>query len=410
MTHSPASPAAAALAVLRSYGSELRPVWVVTLLVSIRAIADNGVFPSVGYISVNTIVALMLVAYGGVLLLWRRRFLWTLVGIAVGTAVWAAIGSPEFGLLGWLEWLRVLSVLGVAAAVVNGTRPVTWRGGALAVLVVSAVPAIVACLQWATGTGMLLQGDIRATGSLAHPNTAGLLFAVAAFCAIIRLLSARSFLDLALGGLALVAIVATQSFGSIAAILVMTLVFLFVSPHFRLRTKLIALAVAVLVPVAVIISPLGTDRLQGLWAPPGDRGSAVDSLSWRLETWGQLWLTAQRTPWFGRGLGATTSELIVQRNLPHNEYLRALVELGWIGSLLLLAGILFGVVLLVRNRRTGDGVAAAAALALIAGLAVNAVVANTVLYTVPLYAAAILLAACARSITAARADSDDGSP
>lgn len=409
MTSRPAVSAANALSVLGSYRDELKPVWVVTVLVAIRAIADNGVFPTFGAISVNDIVALTLVAYGGVLLLWRRRFLWTFLAVAAATAVWAAIGTPEFGLIGWLEWLRVLSALGVAAAIVNGKRPISWRSGALSVLAVAAIPAMVACLQLATGTGMLLQGDIRATGSLAHPNTAGLLFAVALFCALLRLLTTRTFLDLTLGAFVLVALVATQSFGSFAAVLAMTLVFVLVSPRFRLRTKLAVASLAVIAPVVVVLSPLGS-RLQGLGEDPGDRGSAVDSISWRLETWAQLWTTSQQAPWFGRGLGASTSELIVERNLPHNEYLRALVELGWIGSIILCAALVFAVILLARNSRGGDGVAASAALALIAGFAVNAIVANTILYTVPLYAAALLLAACVRSIMTARAEGESSSP
>lgn len=382
--------------VFGSPTSHLAPLLPLTLIVGLRAITDGGILPlSVGPITANVLLGLASIAYGGYLLLRRRRGLRVFVSIAAFAAIWAAIGTPEFGLTPWLEWVRFVSVLAIAAAVLNLRAVVDHSAAALAVQVVCLVPAIVAALQLATGGGIDIQGDIRSAGTLAHPNTAGLLFAVGLLCSVARYAELRRIWDVVVGILLLIALVGTESLGSFAAVLLMVLTFVFISPTFSSRFRLVTLASAIVLPVIVVLSPIGADRLAGLFHTPGDRGSAVESLSWRFETWARLWGTFLESPWIGRGLGATTDGTIVQNNLPHNEYLRALVELGGIGTLITLLGCAVGIWILVRiSREPASSVRGAVALALVAGLAINALVANTVIYTVPMFAAALLLGGC----------------
>ncbi len=98
--------------------------------------------------------------------------------------------------------------------------------------------------------------------------------------------------------------------------------------------------------------------------------------------------------------------------MPHNEYLRYLVETGAVG----LAILLFGAVLLIRRlawRRGLPGMPGAGALgiAIVVGCMVNAAADNTLQYTTTGYAAALILAAilCAPTgVAGARAAVDAG--
>lgn len=373
------------------------PLLPVGAIVTARALTD-GLDLSYRGIGPNDVLGLALIVYAGVLFLMRPRALGIALAILVVTAVWAAIGTAEFGIVPWLEWARVLSIVSVTAIVLLSRGSVRARDAALAVEFIAAVPAVVAIVQLATDTGIVLRGDIRAVGTLAHPNSAGMLFALAVFAAVVRLAGRRTWLDALLGLVAAVGLVATQSLGGIAALLAMILVFVFAYRPFRWRTRAIVAALIVGIPVAVLLSPIGQSRLAGWGLADGaDRGSAVDSLSWRFETWARLWEVSGQAPWLGRGLGATTAGTIVENNLPHNEYLRALVEVGWVGSIGICALIVVAIVLAIRAAtRPHAGWGPAIILGTIAGLLVDSLVANTLLYTVPSYAAALLVAGCVR--------------
>lgn len=375
------------------------PLLPVAGIVGLRAISDAlGV--SIAGIGPNDVLGIALIVYAGVLFVLQPRQLWIALAVAAAAALWAAIGTAEFGVLPWIEWARLMSVLSVAVIVMLAPGRPTARDAALAVELIATIPALVAVVQLVTGTGVVIQGDTRSVGTLAHPNTAGLLFAIALFAAIVRLWGRRTWYDAALGALIAVGLVGTASFGSMAALLAMCLVFVFAYRPVRWRTRAIAVAVLAGVPLAIAVSPLGQQRLAGLGLADGaERGSAVDSISWRFEAWVRLWETSLQAPWFGRGLGATTGGTIVSDNLPHNEYLRSLVEVGWIGTAAIAAMVVVGLVLAIRAaRRPEPGWGPAIILGLAAGLLVNAVVANTVLYTVPAYVAALLIAGSIRSV------------
>ena len=111
------------------------------------------------------------------------------------------------------------------------------------------------------------------------------------------------------------------------------------------------------------------------------------------------------SPVFGRGIGTTTTTESTATNrlnflLPHNEYLRYLVETGVVGLAILLAGSRApAITRLIRRRKTpgtlqaGTLNAAALALAIVAGCLVNSLADNTLLNSPTCYAAALIVAA-----------------
>ena len=87
----------------------------------------------------------------------------------------------------------------------------------------------------------------------------------------------------------------------------------------------------------------------------GNPMEAVVNTSGRTEAWDFYWGVAQVEPLFGRGLGAgtvaNTGQLPSAFTVPHNEYLRLLVDGGWVGLALYLGTAAIAVAPLVR--RTG---------------------------------------------------------
>jgi O-antigen ligase len=85
--------------------------------------------------------------------------------------------------------------------------------------------------------------------------------------------------------------------------------------------------------------------------------------------------------------------------LPHNEYIRYLVETGLDGFIILLAALTFLIRGLVRKRRipgtldAGTLNAPTLAIVVIAGCLVNSLADNTLLYSAASYAAALIVAA-----------------
>jgi O-antigen ligase len=70
-------------------------------------------------------------------------------------------------------------------------------------------------------------------------------------------------------------------------------------------------------------------------------GEAGLNTSGRVTGWDYFWNVAMTSPWFGRGLGAgsVASEGVLSGfSVPHNEYLRFIVDGGGVGLLIMLAG------------------------------------------------------------------------
>ena len=99
-------------------------------------------------------------------------------------------------------------------------------------------------------------------------------------------------------------------------------------PRFWFSTGAVGLALLLYLPVLRI-------RMTGLV------GGALD-LSGRQSIWSDLFGHFQSRPWLGMGLGSAQPGALYPL-LPHNEFLRLLVEGGLVGSVLYLGAILFWV-------------------------------------------------------------------
>jgi O-antigen ligase len=301
------------------------------------------------------------------------------------------------------EGVREASIVALGVIVYNSRGVITTSVATRLIQIAGLGSALLAIYQLATHSGMLVAGEIRSNGTFTHPNGAAVFFAIAAVTSLWRYLDhGRARSDAAFCGLFAAATITTFSLSGLASLLAMLITFGALRPG-SYRLKFGAYATAVLIVVAFLATPLGAERIANesstQLSSSETRGTANTSLAWRFYKWRTLIPEWERAPLLGQGLGTTitvegTSEYVTAGKVPHNEYVRYLVETGIAG----LAVLVWAIVLLIRSlsRRRGDpltGSQAALGIAIVVGCLVNGLVDNTLLYTTTGYALALTIAA-----------------
>ena len=349
-----------------------------------------------GSINLSSAIAILFILVAIGLILRRWQSVWPITAAALFIGFWTVIAVRTNGASAETirEGVREASMLALGVIVLNGRRAVTVSIATRLVQVVGLVPALLALYQFATHTGMRIEGHVRAYGTFNHPDGAAMFFAIATIASLWQYMdNGHRRSDLLLTTLFAAAATATFSLTGLAGLLAMLMVFGSLRPG-AFRLKLGAYAVAALIIVAFVATPLGAERLAN-----ESSNSSGTSLAWRLYKWGTLIPEWERAPFLGQGLGTTvTSEgtaLDTAAGLvPHNEYLRYLVETGVVGLTILLGAIALLISRLASKRRSfRTSGAATLGIAINAGCLVDALADNTFLYTTTGYAVALIMAA-----------------
>ncbi|WP_315095900.1 O-antigen ligase family protein [uncultured Cellulomonas sp.] len=321
---------------------------------------------------------------------WPARVL----AIALALFASAGAGAATYGAVAtYGEAVRVLSLVAVAVITINAPGTVTFGRVTGVVQLVGIIPALVALLQFATGTGTASAGVLRSTGTLAQANSAAALFAVCTIVTFARLLAGgrHRARDAALLVVFLVVQVTTASVGGFLTVLVMMIVYLLVEAGRRMHRVVLGLLAVVVTVVAAINSQIGATRFSEF-----SGGTEDTSLGWRYQAWAKVLAAWHEHPVFGNGLGATTSGIIL-KSIPHNEYVRMLAEVGVVGlTVLSLLALWYAVAMLRRLLAGSPRSVCALGLAVLVGTMVNAIAANTMLYTVAFMTTVYVLSACWR--------------
>lgn len=362
----------------------------------------------------SALIAAMLILVALGLLIHRRRGLVPTVMVGLGLCLWMAVAIRSNGASAVTirEGVREMSIIAVAVIAYNARRALDAGVITRLIQVAGIFAALLALYQLATHSGVSVGGQMRSNGTFAHPNDAAVFFSIAALASLWRYADfGRRRLDLLFAFVFAAATIATFSIDGFLTLLVMIAAFGLIRPGSR-RLKLRAGILVGVLAVAFLATPLGSERLANESSTELGSGSArhggTNSLEWRLYKWETLIPEWERSPFVGKGLGTTvTSEATAQSttagNLPHSEYVRYLVETGALGFIALMVGLVMLVRRLNRGRQMpGTRNAAAFALALIAGLLVNALAANTLLYTPAAYAAALVVGVALRTVKAQR--------
>jgi O-antigen ligase len=355
-----------------------------------------------GSLNLSAVIALLFILVAAGLLLYRRRGVLPTLLVGLWLGAWTAIALNTSGASTETlrEGVREVSVIALAVIVYNGRGAVTVPIATRLVQFVGFVPAVLAIYQFATNTGMEVGQNFRANGTFAHPNSVAMFFGIAATASLWLYLDAgRRRFDLVLMTLFASALIATFSIDGLITLAATLTTFGALRPG-SLRTKLGPCAIAGVVVLVFFAIPLGAKRV----ASETSKGDTPSTLDTRLYRWKTLQPRWERHPVFGEGLGTTTTTTSTRANrqnffLPHNEYIRYLVETGILGFAILLAALATLLRALLRKRArlgtTGEGTlnAAALAIAIVVGCLVNSLADNTLLNSPTCYAAALIVAA-----------------
>jgi O-antigen ligase len=348
-------------------------------------------------------VLLILVALG--MLLRHRRGVWPAVLAVLWLSVWTAIAMLSHGASGETvrEGVREASIVALAVIVYNSRGVLNVSVVTRLIQLVGLASALLALYQLATHTGLQVAGQIRSNGTFSHPNGAAMFFAIATATSVWRYIEySHRRADTFFAVIYAAATIATFSLTGLAGLLAMLMAIGTLRPG-SVRLKLGAYVVAGLVLVAFAATPLGAERLANesstRVSSAQTRGTANTSLAWRLYKWGTLIPVWEQAPLVGHGLGTTvtvegTSENVTAGKVPHNEYLRYLVETGMIGLLILLwATTILIRRLALRRRIPGEVDTGTLGIAIIIGCLVNAAADNTILYSNTGYLVALIVGA-----------------
>ena len=230
-------------------------------------------------------------------------------------------------------------------------RPDRVLGAVLAAAVIPVAVAVAGPLVGITRTEVK-DGIERATSTFSQSNPFGhfLTITVLVLVAVVLARSGRvrigALLALVPVGLALAL---TYTRLAWAAAVVGVLVMLWVAG----RRRLVPVLVVALVAFAALSPDVG-HRIDQLTSSNPNVAGSESGVSWRWGQWADVAAMAGTNPVTGIGPGVVELRL-VNHQPPHNDYLKALVELGVVGLLAFLAQLVALVGLAVGANRRGEG-------------------------------------------------------
>lgn len=137
--------------------------------------------------------------------------------------------------------------------------------------------------------------------------------------------------------------------------------FLLVWLAYRRKLLLYSVLVFLFLAITYIFAPPRTDRLMQLVDRKIVRSNTLESGSGRLPIWNRALELSSERPWFGYGFGSVNSLFLLgyftsvlgsfQGEYLHNSYLELLLDLGYVGLLLLLTTLIFVFVRGISNIR-----------------------------------------------------------
>jgi O-antigen ligase len=414
-----AAPLACLIVIAIAVDIPLTPFIGVALVV--RVMTDASLFsPNIrhtGSVNLSAAIAIvfLLVAFG--LILHHQRGVGPAI-IAMGfLGLFTVVGVQSHGLstVTIREGIREASILALGAIAFNASKTLTMATIVRVLQVAGCLSALLAIYQFATHTGVKINGEIRSNGTFTHPNEAAMYFAIATTASLWRYFRyGRNRLDLMFLLLFGAGAIATFSLSGLAALIAMLVAFGALRRH-SIRLMFRSFAAAAIVIAIFLATPLGAERLANESSTSLNTTHnhlvKTTSLGWRIYKWELLLTEWQRAPIVGQGLGTTTTatgtaENITAGQVPHNEYLRYLVETGAVGLAIVIAGMVALLRGLARQRQFDRSDAVILAIAVFVGCLVNALADNTFLYSTTGYAAALVLGAAMATVGASQRTPD----
>ena len=286
-------------------------------------------------------------------------FWWFFLGWAVLQGLWVillplgglGLDGSFFG-SAFREWLRTFSWVMGYLLVMQLKERLSPQQVATALFLSLVAPISAAFLQVLVPPSMLpsflvyesgysIEAGSRMNGTLGHPNT----FATFVLMFLVLTLWRVGHVNRKLPWLILLGVLAfflVSSKSLTGLIMLATFVPAFLVPKLNLPNLIGGVVLCGLVMGLFFSSDLGRERLDSLYGTPLlnpdiDWSRAVllqwtdgNSFNWRIAQWVYLLRDWQDRPLLGYGLG-TSGHLSIFETLPHNDYVRFLVEQGTVG-------------------------------------------------------------------------------
>ncbi len=250
--------------------------------------------------------------------------------------------SPSASLVECLRWTSFFALYVLGFFLFRGSRDISRL---MKILIASSIiPTAVAIWQAINKLGVFDGERWRINGTFVHPNMLAfyLVFVITLVCFIFlsmkkEVVGRYFYLLLVIPFLAVLILTYTRG-----AWLCLFLIF-FLIGLIRFRQFLLA-GLGVILVCYVLIIPF-QERINSLTS-----FSATDSTVWRMDLWRDAYSYAQSRPLFGYGPG--TAPIVISNNRsailgssePHNDYIKILLETGYVGLaayLILLANLLW---------------------------------------------------------------------
>ncbi len=371
-----------------------------------------------GPLNAGAAVGLLVIGIAGLRLLrvQRPRLVGAAFLVLFAFGAWSAVAYANFGNDPTVmrELVRLASVVALGLVVANLPLDTSPRTVALVVAGATVPSALLGLVQLVTRQTFVdpncgaefahvCQPIDRVWGTFSHPNEASTIFALSLGIVVWAFLRyGPSTLLWMLAGLLSIVLLGTKSMGGIAQAIATLVVFALATPtrpgfQRRVQPAMVVLAAVALI-VAFALTPIGSDRIAELssTASPAEASQGLqyttNSIDWRFYNWAKLLEAWQEQPYLGYGSGTTNSLVLPGGNIPHNDFIRLLVETGMVGWILFVT--LF-VVVVVRlrhlSRESGREFFPELVLATVVGYAVHALVDNVWNQTASIYALAVLV-------------------
>lgn len=250
--------------------------------------------------------------------------------------------------LGTIEWLRILSIFSMyLLGFILIKNPDDFKKLIYVIIFSAVIPGLTAFYQFFTRSGMTIIDESisnRIFGTFAHPNLFAYYLTIPLTLSIFLILNkqkyfTRSFLIKLSAACFFILLLLTYTRGAWAVFLMI----IFILGIIRYKKFLFGSAIALML-LYFIVPPLNT-RVNNLF-----EYDPYSSISWRINLWKDSIRYSQEKIVLGHGLG-TANELILDRRGerfgspdPHNDYLKILIETGFLGItayLILIIALLF---------------------------------------------------------------------
>lgn len=310
-----------------------------------------------------------------------------LVSVILAISCLSAI--DRWGSRGQDELIRTVGIFGIYLTCAHSRNDKSMARFYKSLKVASASCGLFAVFQIVTHSGgIFVSGGWRYAGLMYSPNTAAILYSsylMAEYTLFKKIDSRFRVISISLS---VIGIAITVSLGGFIflGIGMLTLMAIKSDTGKFQRVILTLITSSAFILITYLFLPSFRAKINNSLLPVySQNADARSSLQWRFDAWHTFVSYWSQRPIFGQGFGSTRNLNMAGKFLPHDEYLRLLVEVGIAGILFFLIAYLYTMNKIADIYKAHHDLNALYTLVLMFVMLLNAISENTFTYTIPEY-------------------------